>query len=53
MQGRVPIEALDVAAGWPALHERYQDVLEKLRRTCTVRASDSPARADAEAAVDE
>lgn len=42
MEGRVPIEALDVAEGWPALHETYQGVLAKLRLTCAVRAAHSP-----------
>jgi hypothetical protein len=56
MEGRVPIQALDVAAGWPPLHQTYQEVLAKLRRTCAVRPAgspgDPPACADVEAAAD-
>lgn len=56
MEGRVPIEALDVAAGWPTLHETYHDVLAKLRQACAIRGAgsggDFPSCAGAEAAAD-
>lgn len=32
-QGRVNPQALDAGEDWPALHQNYQDVLEKLRES--------------------
>lgn len=32
-RGSVPVEALEPGDGWPALHEEFAAVIEKLRRT--------------------
>lgn len=34
IEGRLPAAALDPKPGWPAIHDTYQDVLDKLRADC-------------------